>query len=212
MTPKAVIFDLDDTLIGIYRAPEATWRIAVAENAGDVRQCSELAILAAIDKWREWLWATEARHKQWRAELKNARREIVRLAFDELGLKAQSTAHRIADRYSEIREQDAQLHPNAHETVLAFRASGIATALLTNGESEIQRAKIERFELTPLFDHIQVEGEAGVGKPEDGAYELLLSKLSVSGAEAWMVGDIHVFRGFLFCNEAKINGDAVSIL
>ena len=34
-------------------------------------------------------------------------------------------------------------------------------ALVTNGPAATQHAKIERFTLAALFDHIQIEGEAG---------------------------------------------------
>lgn len=189
MSPKAVIFDLDDTLINIYRAPEHTWRRVVAESADDIGQHPEETILEAIEKSRVWLWSTEERHKRWRADLMNARREVVRLAFEELGLEKQAVAYRIADRYSNLREEEAHPNSGAFETVKAFRDAGVTTAMLTNGEGHLQRAKIERFELAPLFDHIQIEGEAGIGKPEDGAYELLLSRLEISGTETWMVGD-----------------------
>ena len=42
----------------------------------------------------------------------------------------------------------------------------MALAMITNGASATQRAKIERFHLAPYFDHILIEGELGFGKPE----------------------------------------------
>jgi putative hydrolase of the HAD superfamily len=62
-------------------------------------------------------------------------------------------------------------------------------ALVTNGSAATQRAKIERFSLAPLFDHIQIEGEAGFGKPDEQAYRHALQALGVEPADAWMVGD-----------------------
>jgi putative hydrolase of the HAD superfamily len=43
--------------------------------------------------------------------------------------------------------------------------------------------------LEPIFDAIFVEGELGFGKPDPRVDELALSRLGVSPAEAWMVGD-----------------------
>jgi putative hydrolase of the HAD superfamily len=60
---------------------------------------------------------------------------------------------------------------------------------VTNGAAEVQRAKIERFELAPLFDAIVVEGEFGLGKPEPAVYAHALASLGVAAADAWMVGD-----------------------
>lgn len=70
-----------------------------------------------------------------------------------------------------------------------MRALGILTALVTNGASDAQRAKIDRFSLSGHFDAILVEGEVGFGKPDPRAYALALSRLGVPPGEAWMVGD-----------------------
>ena len=62
-------------------------------------------------------------------------------------------------------------------------------ALVTNGGSITQRAKIERFSLKPLFDHIQIEGEHDFGKPDERAYLHAMAALGVQAHETWMVGD-----------------------
>jgi putative hydrolase of the HAD superfamily len=45
--------------------------------------------------------------------------------------------------------------PDAHNVFDALRARGTRLALVTNGASEAQRAKIDRFDLASRFDHIQ---------------------------------------------------------
>ena len=62
-------------------------------------------------------------------------------------------------------------------------------ALVTNGAAARQRAKIERFELARYFDHIQVEGEFGAGKPDTRVYAHVLERLGASPQESMMVGD-----------------------
>ena len=62
-------------------------------------------------------------------------------------------------------------------------------ALVTNGPSATQRAKIERFALAPFFQHIQIEGELGFGKPEDQAYLHAMETLGVRPDQTWMIGD-----------------------
>ncbi len=81
------------------------------------------------------------------------------------------------------------LFPDAHAVVDAFRARGVRLALVTNGSAAGQRAKIGRFDLAQRFDHIQIEGEHGFGKPEERAYRHALQVLGVDPAETWMVGD-----------------------
>lgn len=49
--------------------------------------------------------------------------------------------------------------------------------------------KITRFDLARRFDHIQIEGEHGFGKPEERAYRHAMRALGVQAHEVWMVGD-----------------------
>jgi putative hydrolase of the HAD superfamily len=70
-----------------------------------------------------------------------------------------------------------------------LRSLGVKLGLLTNGGSEGQRAKIERFALAAHFDYIGIEGEVGYGKPDLGAYESALRGLQASSDDTWMVGD-----------------------
>jgi putative hydrolase of the HAD superfamily len=57
--------------------------------------------------------------------------------------------------------------PDAHNVIDALRARGTRLALVTNGASEAQRAKIDRFDLANRFDHFQIEGEHEFGKPDE---------------------------------------------
>jgi putative hydrolase of the HAD superfamily len=88
-----------------------------------------------------------------------------------------------------MRHAEYTLYPDAHDTLDALRRAGVKLALVTNGRGELQRAKIARFDLAHRFDHIQIEGEFGRGKPEPDVYHHALGKLGCAAAEAWMVGD-----------------------
>jgi putative hydrolase of the HAD superfamily len=81
------------------------------------------------------------------------------------------------------------LFPDACATLDALKQRGVALGLVTNGSSELQRAKIARFDLAHRFDHIQIEGEHGFGKPEERAYLHAMQTLAVTAPETWMVGD-----------------------
>jgi putative hydrolase of the HAD superfamily len=65
----------------------------------------------------------------------------------------------------------------------------VRLALITNGAAEPQRAKVIRFALAERFDHIQIEGEHGFGKPEERAYTHAMDVLGVGPQATWMVGD-----------------------
>ena len=61
--------------------------------------------------------------------------------------------------------------------------------LITNGDKTHQRRKIEMHDLGRFFDVIVIEGEFGVGKPDESVYRHALGALAVSPGDAWMVGD-----------------------
>jgi putative hydrolase of the HAD superfamily len=82
-----------------------------------------------------------------------------------------------------------RLFPDTHTVIDALKLRGTRLALVTNGASEVQRAKIERFHLARRFDHIQIEGEHEFGKPDERAYLHALRQLEVDAQDAWMVGD-----------------------
>jgi putative hydrolase of the HAD superfamily len=50
--------------------------------------------------------------------------------------------------------------PGAHEAIDRLKALGVKLALVTNGTADMQRAKVQHFELTHRFDHIQDRGRA----------------------------------------------------
>jgi putative hydrolase of the HAD superfamily len=81
------------------------------------------------------------------------------------------------------------MFPGAHETVDGLKRLGVRLALVTNGAAAPQRAKVVRFALEHRFDHIQIEGEYGFGKPEERAYRHALTALGAEAHETWIVGD-----------------------
>ena len=93
----------------------------------------------------------------------------------------------MADAYNALHDEELSLFPDAHETLDQLKEWGVKLALITNRAAEPQRAKVVRFALEHRFDHIQIEGEHGFGKPEERAYEVLgvrpvrLNLIGVSG-------------------------------
>ena len=98
-------------------------------------------------------------------------------------------AESIAVAYGRYRDTRIALLPGAVDTIRWFKSIGCSLALLTNGSRRMQRLKIERFALEPLFDVVLVEGELGYGKPDRRVYEFALAQLQRSPADTWMVGD-----------------------
>lgn len=190
--PRAMLIDLDDTILSAYGRPDLAWNAVTAEFAGELAPLSVQQVAAAILDSGRRFWASAA--AEWRLKLAEARQECVKAGFATLAAIGQAAlptelAIRLADRFTAYRDEQMCLFPGAHDAIDALRALGIKLALVTNGAADAQRAKIERFALGHRFDHIQIEGEHGFGKPEERAYLHAMAKLGVTAPETWMVGD-----------------------
>jgi len=192
--PRAILFDLDDTIVSAYSRPQAAWTAVAGELAKAIAPLTPTEAAEAITAYAQEFWSDYERHRLWRQRLVAARREIVggalaRLAAAGRPALAAETAILLADRFTAYREEQIQLFPDAHATLDALKARGVRLALVTNGAAESQRPKIERFDLAERFDHIQIEGEHGFGKPEERAYRHAMAALGVQARETCMVGD-----------------------
>lgn len=189
--PRAVLFDLDDTIISAYGRPLEAWRAVVAEFDRELAPLEAATVVATITSAANAFWADDDNAARWRKDLRAARRAIVGQAFAQLGAAASHRAlqDRLADRFSDFRDEEMKLFPDAHETIDALRARGVKLALITNGAGAAQRAKITRFALETRFDHFQIEGEHDFGKPDPRAYHHALNALGVIPQDAWIVGD-----------------------
>jgi putative hydrolase of the HAD superfamily len=190
--PRAMLIDMDDTILSAYARPEIAWNIVATEFADELAPHAPQAVAAAIVGAARTFWANAG--AEWRMRLTEARQIVVKDGFAALaaaGARAlpADLAIRLGDRFTAYREEQMFVFPGAHEAIDALKARGIRLALVTNGAADMQRAKIERFALTNRFDHIQIEGEHGFGKPEEKAYLHAMDALGVGPSDTWMVGD-----------------------
>ncbi|MYA53429.1 MAG: HAD family hydrolase [Dehalococcoidia bacterium] len=187
--PRALLLDLDDTILDAHRNPDEAWIGVCREFAARVGAPSPEALHTAVLQSRDWFWADAERSRRGRLAMEGTRREIVRLALGRLDLPYSPAAEAMADRFTELRHKAIKLFPDATDTLQRLKDSGVRLGLLTNGNSAYQRGKIARFGLEPFFDHIQIEEEFGVGKPDERAFRNALSLLDAEPKDAWMVGD-----------------------
>jgi putative hydrolase of the HAD superfamily len=187
--PRAVLLDLDDTILDDTGGVEGCWREACEHHAARLTPLEPPAVVDIIRKTSSWFWSDPERHRAGRLDLRVARREVVRLALLEMGIEEPDLASGIGDAYTDRRDAGMQAFPDAIDTVRWLRTSGCRLALVTNGAGPAQRKKIARFGLAGLFDTILVEGELGFGKPDERVYRRALDDLGVQASQAWMIGD-----------------------
>ena len=190
--PRAMLIDMDDTILSAYSRPDAAWHAVAHEFAAELAPLLPTEAAAAIAAAGRRFWENAEAH--WRLKLNEARHVVVADGFATLAAAGKPAMPgdfciRLADRYSVYRDEQMQLFPGVHEAIDALKGHGVKLALVTNGAAETQRAKIERFALANRFDHIQIEGEHGFGKPEERAYHHAMETLGVTAIDTWMIGD-----------------------
>jgi putative hydrolase of the HAD superfamily len=190
--PRAMLIDMDDTILSAYGRPEIAWNNVAKEFADEFGPVSSQQVAAEIVESGRRFWATA--EAAWRLKLEEARHVVVQGGFDALAANGHAPlprdlAIRLANRFHAYREEEMFVFPGAHDAIDAFKQLGVKLALVTNGAAGPQRAKVERFALSHRFDHIQIEGEHGFGKPEERAYLHAMAALGVTASETWMIGD-----------------------
>ncbi len=181
--PKAVIFDLDDTLCDYASAREARLRRAFTLSAdGGIRTRH------AIDLDR--MIAESIRMHPHGAD-----------HFEELfarfGIADARAARTAADWYRENRFHGLRLFPGVEELFSAVRdavsvdepQAARPIGIVTNGPQEVQRAKLELLGIENFVDFVLVSEEFGVAKPDPLIFHEALRLAGVGPEEAIFVGD-----------------------
>lgn len=203
---KAILFDLDDTLIPERPAIEAGYA-AVAERVWGASSPERIATLweAARAGWlagRPTAYAQrmhfslgEALYGEFIASGPDADalRAFVPIlhaqAFEaELPPPARGTSPQLVELWRTTR-MAALTRFCETLAVLEHWSARMPLALVTNGASRLQRAKLAVTELAPYFTAVVVSEEVGAGKPDPAPFRAALSALALSSDDVVMVGN-----------------------
>jgi putative hydrolase of the HAD superfamily len=183
---RALLLDLDDTLLDYSGGVDQCWAAACATAAADAPQAP---LVAALAESRRWFWSDPERQRTERVDMPRAWARIVTHALERCGGDTRLGVP-IAEAFAARRRAMMTLFPDALDFLGVLRGRGVPLALVTNGDAREQRFKIERHGLARFFDAIVIEGEFGAGKPEPAVYRTALTALGVApGPEVWMMGD-----------------------
>lgn len=173
MNIKAVLFDFDDTLGDRERYTHMTYSQRID------------TLLPDADPWvREMIIQQCLICDQHGDVPKEYIRDVV----------LSRTGVDLGDDFSEFwrREQckNTVLYPDALDTLKQLRKRGYQTGIITNGDAESQRCKVESTIPSELIDVLIISGEAGIRKPEEGIFQIAAAKLGRKTEECAFVGDM----------------------
>jgi YjjG family noncanonical pyrimidine nucleotidase len=177
-----ILLDLDHTLFDSDASEALAFEQAMA-SAGIVDPARHLPAYQQINRA---LWAQVERGELTAAQLRTAR-----FAQMIAATRIDASAGALADAFAIGLGAHGELYPGVRDVLDALIAEpGVSLALVTNGISEIQRARIARLELGRYFEAIAISSELGTAKPAATIFEIALTGLGARAkATAVMVGD-----------------------
>ena len=95
--------------------------------------------------------------------------------------------------------------PHARETLIALKTRGIKLGLVTNGKSKIQNRKVGTLGLRDFLDLILTSEDISIKKPDPRIFEIALKRLQLEASQVWMVGD-HPVNDVLGARGAGLTG------
>ncbi|MFE2943380.1 HAD family hydrolase [Streptomyces sp. NPDC059255] len=163
---RLVLFDLDGTL--------ADRQKALSDAVTGLCHAHELP--AAAEQWLRTELADRATASDF-ARLRNV-----------FGLEASGAD--LWQEYVDLMAAAVTCRPEVLEGLARLRAAAWTIGIITNGASDIQRAKLAGTGLDALIDGVAVSGDLEIRKPDLRLFELAATRCGVSLADGgWMVGD-----------------------
>ena len=186
---QAVFFDLDDTLCAYWEAARIGLRRAF-EHHGPAGYTAEEMIHFWGIAFREF--APSLKKTDWYARylvdggstrLEQMRRTLVHANCGDLHL-----AQKLADAYAEERDAHLRLFDDAVSTLTTLKAK-YPLGLITNGPADVQRQEISTLGIVRFFDHVFIEGEMGIGKPEPEVFRRAEAAVGLAPDQILFVGN-----------------------
>lgn len=212
MKIETILFDLDETLIEEEASNDASalaaCAIAQRRHGVDVNLMLKALRARSLELWRagpalqycrdigissrEGLWGAftgdEPSLGILREWIPSYRDDAWTRALSDVGVEDPAMARELGDFFHADRRQRHVVFPESRRILELFR-SRVRLGMITNGASDIQRAKIDGSGLAEYFDAILVSGEEGFGKPKPEIFRLAIDRLGVDEATTVMIGD-----------------------
>jgi len=186
MPPKAVLFDLDDTLFD----HRATSRAALGALRDEV---PALQALAFDELERRHVALLEELHHsgvmQGVVSVDEAREQRFSRLLEAAGTPASpAAAAAAAARYRDLYVAARREVPGARALVEAL-ARRVRLAVVSNNILAEQEAKLNELGMRPFVAALVVSADVGVSKPDPAIFQIALARLGLPPGEAVMVGD-----------------------
>lgn len=183
MWPRAILFDLDDTLFDHQRAS------GLALSAMHAAHAPDLPFDTFLAKHAEVLEHFHSRFLSGELTLDEARVARMQTLFAAFGRELDTiTAHRAARLYREQHQANRHLVDGARELLDALRGH-CRLGIVTNNSAAEQIEKMRSLEIAGYFDTVVISEDVGVTKPDPRIFSIALERIGVRAQDAIFIGD-----------------------
>ncbi len=207
---KAILFDLDETLIYEWRSAEESFFETIRPLDTEIDKNDFVQVIRTVAKklwyalptieycrqvgissW-EALWGEfsgdDPNLKLLSALIDEYRIQTWHLTLKTFQIPSLDLAKDLSSRYIAIRDTKHVLFPETMETLETLHPY-YKLGLITNGAPDLQWRKIRGGQLTDYFECIVISGEYDYGKPDERLFRIAVDKLKVQPDHVMMVGD-----------------------
>ena len=184
MSIKAVLLDLDDTLITSNQ---------IYDKA--LRYCSDfLADLYGLDK-EKFFQISVQKHILIQdnfpsVHTRHSRILVFRFALEEAHVKYNlAVLPEVEDMYWNYFLDTVQVFPEVFDTLEELRKQGYLLAVVSDGSLALRIRKVEKTHILPFLDEVVASEEVIFEKPFSAIFTLALSRLQVEPEQAIMLGN-----------------------
>ena len=172
----AVIFDLDNTLYEHAEFVRGAYHL-VAEEAARSTPISAGKFFATI--WPQW------------QQHGSSRTHIFADALREFGVFSPELEEKLVQAYRAHRPGSLSLYSEAESVLDELRSAGLKLGLLTDGQNEVQRAKLHALNVKDRFQAILCTGELGreYYKPHEAGFRRVVGMLGATFPRTAYIGD-----------------------
>jgi len=181
---RAVIFDLDDTITDFKSAADAAFMAAFSDTAEE----NGVDIHDLHNVYMELFEEFYTLHLEGHVTLEEFRVYRFSRAFELVGLPLDESFLDLTIDFQFYYDNELETFPEACK-VLKELDEIYPLGLITNGPTDPQWRKINKFALSRIFEVILVSGQLGISKPDPRIFDVALEGLRVAPEEAIMVGN-----------------------
>ncbi len=213
LTLKALLFDLDDTLLieensaklaflSTCTLVKRKYNVPVDEFYGVIRSKSReiwhksparsYCVKIGISSW-EGLWGSFVSVREEKAKVLSQWIDHYRIqawnqSLVEFGIESGEFATELSHHFQKERRKLHIVYPDVKPNLALFRKR-FKLGLITNGAPGVQNEKLDKSKLRPFFDIIVISGDLMTKKPEPVIFKESLKMLDIKPSEVLMIGN-----------------------